>query len=394
VTAEAVLLVEPPSRHFDGDRLFDRRDPALGRDGAREPFALLRESLAARGVPCHTADRIDEVAARRYLYVALALRPRARRLLRRADVVASAIFTLECPIVDPWTYRGLPEAGRRFRRLYSYAGAEALLPFTGAPVEVRPFRIPQALDAARDELWARRDRGFLVMINANKRPRLRRGELYEERLRALAAFERHGEIDLYGMGWDGAAYRVGRRFRPPWVVGRALHAAASVSSRRWPGPLLAAARRAWRGPCAVKAEVLSRYAFALAFENMRLEGWITEKLFDCLAVGTVPVYLGAPDIARHLPADCFVDARAFGSYEELRRFLRAMPERERERAREAGRAFLASEGFRPFRAATFAGLLEDIVEQDAGPGVGPAAGHVAARPVGRGRGPGGGSDGR
>ena len=56
-------------------------------------------------------------------------------------------------------------------------------------------------------------------------------------------------------------------------------------------------RASWRGPARSKSETLGRYTFALCFENMVLKGWITEKIFDCFYSGTVPIYLGAPDLS-------------------------------------------------------------------------------------------------
>ena len=52
-------------------------------------------------------------------------------------------------------------------------------------------------------------------------------------------------------------------------------------------------------------------------------GYISEKIFDCFFAGTVPLYLGAPDIEDYIPADTFIDLRQF---RELRR-ARALPRR-------------------------------------------------------------------
>ena len=137
------------------------------------------------------------------------------------------------------------------------------------------------------------------MINANKLPRLSAGELYTERLRAVEYFNRFGEIDLYGIGWEGPAFRVTTSWAPRRARALAHRARSGWERLRPPtDPLRVAARAAWRGPVASKAEVLGRYTFAICFENMVLEGWITEKIFDCFHAGTVPVYLGAPDVDR------------------------------------------------------------------------------------------------
>jgi hypothetical protein len=51
-------------------------------------------------------------------------------------------------------------------------------------------------------------------------------------------------------------------------------------------------------PIATKEEGLDPYMFSVAIENVRSEGYWTEKLLDCFATGTIPVYKGAPDIGR------------------------------------------------------------------------------------------------
>jgi len=49
---------------------------------------------------------------------------------------------------------------------------------------------------------------------------------------------------------------------------------------------------------ALKEEGLCDYMFSVAIENGQYETYFTEKLLDCFATGTIPVYLGAPDIGK------------------------------------------------------------------------------------------------
>jgi hypothetical protein len=42
----------------------------------------------------------------------------------------------------------------------------------------------------------------------------------------------------------------------------------------------------------VKREAIGRFMFNMAFENSLEPGYVTEKPFDALISGTVPVYLG------------------------------------------------------------------------------------------------------
>ena len=48
-----------------------------------------------------------------------------------------------------------------------------------------------------------------------------------------------------------------------------------------------------------KEELLSGYAYSIAIENVSVPSYYTEKLLDCFATRTVPIYWGAPDISDH-----------------------------------------------------------------------------------------------
>ena len=99
----------------------------------------------------------------------------------------------------------------------------------------------------------------------------------------------------------------------------------------------------YKGSCTSKYEVLSRYEFALCFENMVMKGYITEKIFDCLYAGTIPLYWGATDIAELIPEDVYIDCRQFTSWEQMQEVLMSMPTERVRAIKEAGRAFLQSE---------------------------------------------------
>jgi hypothetical protein len=73
-----------------------------------------------------------------------------------------------------------------------------------------------------------------------------------------------------------------------------------------------------------KIEVLNHYKFCFCFENSFIPGYITEKIFVCLAAGCIPVYLGAPNILEYIPKDCFIDYGDFESLEELYCFMKEM----------------------------------------------------------------------
>ena len=363
--AKVGLFLDPLTDSLGGDGLFGRH--AYGDYNA--PYVHVKQILESLGVPVHTGDLLASGAATAELnlYVSTGLRSRYPPLVDRSDVILSAFLVQECPVAEPTIFADLPAINSVFRRIYSFADSEALQPFVGCSIDVRPMRYAYPYDAVDEEAWGRTDRQFLAMINANKLPRLTTAELYTERLRAIEHLARHGEIDLYGFGWDGPPYRIGQT-RVPAILRRLGYLAERGLYRLRPDadPLQAAARRAWRGTVASKSETLSRYTFAICFENMALEGWVTEKVFDCLVAGTIPVYLGAPDIERWLDPDCFVDMRRFSGYDELREYLRSLSPQAIEAYREAGREYFRSERFRPFTKQAFADIFVQIIAEDAG----------------------------
>jgi len=71
-----------------------------------------------------------------------------------------------------------------------------------------------------------------------------------------------------------------------------------------------------------KLATIGRYRFNIAFENSLTQDYVTEKFFDPLLAGCVPVYRGAPNIAEFAPGEnCFIDAAAFDGPRELAEYL-------------------------------------------------------------------------
>jgi alpha(1,3/1,4) fucosyltransferase len=365
---DVTVFVDPLAPQLERDALFDVQANRLAGDAINAPWVHVRERLRDLGIAVHTADRVDDRAARSELnlFVSLGRHERWPALAEQPDVVLSAYFTNECPIVEPALFTRLGAAATAFRRVYSFTDDESLRPFVGCPLTtLQRYCWPQSFDAVHEQLWRRRDRRFLVMINTNKMPRLFVHELYTERLRALEHFATRDEIDLYGRGWDGASYRVGRSWAPA-TVRRVTRHLATMKARFLHDGWYDAARRAFRGVAESKSATLAQYDYAICFENMMLRGWITEKLFDCFFCGTIPVYLGAPDIEQYVPRACFVDMRDFADYAELGEHLRSLPDHRRAEYREAARSFIDSDAFFPFSKEAFAQRIVEFVAEDVG----------------------------
>ncbi|CCV05044.1 putative Alpha3-fucosyltransferase [Mesorhizobium metallidurans STM 2683] len=71
-----------------------------------------------------------------------------------------------------------------------------------------------------------------------------------------------------------------------------------------------------------KLDTVAHYKFCLALENSSETDYVTEKLFDALKAGSVPVYLGAPNVGEFAPEGSYINAADFGSPAELAAYLR------------------------------------------------------------------------
>ncbi len=135
-------------------------------------------------------------------------------------------------------------------------------------------------------------RKLVCQISRNKHSTYH-DEIYSERVRAIRFFESLGSgiFDLYGYGWEKSEY-------PSYC-----------------------------GSTPDKYKTLSNYRFSICYENTRdIQGYITEKIFDCFHVGCVPVYLGASNITDYIPKECFIDMRQFSNYDALLEYLENMSE--------------------------------------------------------------------
>lgn len=146
-----------------------------------------------------------------------------------------------------------------------------------------------------------------------------RMQLHDARFDLLQVLGTHNEVEVFGRGWNDTGNL------PPHLAAR-----------------LVAIRSVFQGPCENKHELLSRYKFTIAYENTAYPGYVTEKVIDAMVAGSVPVYMGAPDIVEQLPVEAFIDARTFASPEAIAAHMERMSEAEAAAMMDAGRRFLQS----------------------------------------------------
>ncbi|CAM8656027.1 Glycosyl transferase family 10 [Candidatus Methylacidiphilaceae bacterium] len=201
------------------------------------------------------------------------------------------------------------------------------------------FWLPYSLDmkAGRQnrELALKQARPHLLgMVNSWKKSEIP-GDLYQKRNRLAIQAGKilKGEMFLAGSGWD-------RHIVHSLKWQRSFAKRCPALARRlfqWPNS-------AYRGVLELgkaKLQALATCEFALVPENCSsLRGYITEKIFNALFAGCIPIYQGHPEATRWLPPETFLPMERFRSGEQLVRFLRAMTREEKEAYLGAGARFL------------------------------------------------------
>ncbi len=341
------------------DDIFDLHSPR-NRDNCLEPMRLMNVMGRQSGISLHTAD----VSERNHIIPDFSL------YVESIDFVASPakrnyLILYETPLTVPRnaSYHYLNQFDFIFtwyKKLLNNGLKDDKAGFippnrfieihhpNPVPVESRPDFLSPKFNQRKD---------LVCLIGSNRHANiLDERELYSERVKAIKWFEAHAlnDFKLYGNGWNVPQKRFGHlgktRYRmekvAPWLLGKPVFPS-------------------YQGPAKTKYEVLSKTKFCICFENARdIHGYITEKIFDCLFAGCIPVYLGDAEISKSIPEACYIDFRKFSTYQDLYHYLKTIKSEQFTYHQEAARSFLTSELFIPYTCENFADTVLNKIHTD------------------------------
>lgn len=288
---------------YKKDRLFDETFCKIG-EHLLLPYIMLKKTLEKSGHVCHTADfyRLKNIDIILFmdipsdsLLTVNGMKSFVKYILKakwKSDYLLKAIITLkknqrilqinEPPTVAPISYQ------RRLHRYFKYVITwnDDLID----EVKYIKFFIPQYCQIKHYEN-AFLQKKLVTMIAGNKKS-VHKKELYSARRQVIDFFEEvSDDFDLYGFGWENE----------------------HINN--------------YKGTVEKKIETLSKYRFCICFENIYgINGYITEKLFDCFFAQCIPVYWGAENVLNYIPAEAFIDMRQFKSVKEMYYFIRSIDE--------------------------------------------------------------------
>ena len=328
VASKKTIYIEPSSWHFFEDRLFDNNNKFLNRDGTLLPFVRLREHFHSKGIAIHTADFLRKGLHLSDIneYWSLGILNQYDQFLNRSDVCLKGFILLEPPLVAPKMYSELPRISHVFEKVFVHNTVGSGYSLKGVNQGVlHSYYWPQPYESEIEPYWSNRERyNKLAVIAGHHHSKWRKPEYYSKRIEAVVELSKYHAIDLFGRGWD-------KPFSKNSLWMPYLRNYLTI-------------KNAYKGPCNSKLELLSKYRFSLCYENMPMQGYITEKIFDCFYAGAIPVYLGAPNINQFIPTEAYIDVADYKSLTDLYRDIASWPIARSEVMREAGKEFLRNKG--------------------------------------------------
>lgn len=270
-----------------GERPFDSVDPRFNMERLIQPLQALQKACIKLGHTLKSGDLTDDlhdvdyflcfdIPWNRVEFPNLFLYPHHKRM----------VFLWEPPTVKPFNYV------RKHHTIF-----EKIFTWNDDLVDHKKyikFYYPYPQLAMIEHCVAFNKRRLCTLVACNKHSD-HPDELYSKRKAIITFFEKMNTDDFcfYGKSWPAEDYRC------------------------------------YGGSLRDKLEVLKHYKFCICYENMaNINGYVTEKIFDCFAAGCVPVYWGAHNIEHYVPKTCFIDRRDFLSDEDLYKLLKNMTDDE------------------------------------------------------------------
>ena len=190
--------------------------------------------------------------------------------------------------------------------------------FTWDPTFIRSkkykiFYLPCA-NFKKEKTLCYSDKKLICDISNNKIP-IARPNAAKERFNIISFFDSNApsQFDLFGSNWN------------PSII---LWLWKKIKNQK----IFLNKVKNWHGPIVSKSSIYKKYKFALCIENsIDKYGYISNKIFDVMHSGCVPVYLGPPDRYRYLANGTFVDVHRFRTYSKLLQYLQKINIKEYER---------------------------------------------------------------
>ena len=317
-------------KDYQNNKIFDLKNRDLNRDNCLYPFYLLKAAFANKGYSLDTADLVKPEEATFTIYNEMP-KPFPAKIPENSFLL---LFESEIIRKDNWDLT----KHAHFKKIFTWH--DNLIDNK----KYFKFNFPNEIKTTKPGIRTK----LITLISGNK-TNSHPLELYSKRLQIIKWLELNhpDDFDYYGVGWD---YKIPLRWQ------RLFH-------RLKLGNFIPKNNsRSYRGKVQEKFKTLRDYTFAICYENAKdIDGYITEKIFDCLFAGTIPIYWGPGNISKYIPEDCFINRVQFSTDEELYLYLKNMPTNEVIQYQNNILTYLTSERVKPFSNEFFAQNILKVI---------------------------------
>ena len=325
---KASIVVSEP---YQKNKLFDLDDKVINRDNCMYPFYLLKKEFEINSINLSTQDINSLEDAEIVIYNDMPQELPKTKYINKSYLL---IFESELIRSDNWDF----DKHKYFHKIFTWKDdiIDNKKYFKFNFSQEIPNKINKNLEN-KDKLCT-----LIAGHKQNKHPL----ELYSKRIEAIRWFENNhqNDFDLYGIGWD--KFSSSNKYINYIVYGFKL---ASLCSPKY---------SSYKGKVNNKNNTLEKYKFTICYENGKdISGYITEKIFDCLFAGSIPIYWGANNILEHIPQNCFIDKKLFKNYEDLYHFIINMKDNTYLEYLENIEKFLNSDKIKQFSSESFAKVI-------------------------------------
>jgi hypothetical protein len=346
--ANKLVVLDIDMPQLMANKIFDPKE-AIKVSHTILPTCYLYDQAKALGIDFITSDMFFQLETKpsKALLFSHLITPSTSRLI--AGGCKPVILTCqESPFVATRFYIKLAKFSALYKHSFLFSG---MLKRTSKKTIYHQMFFPSAFNINNFEVRPFSQKKLLAMISGNKRMgdwkknlvlKLLYGfevkEIYDLRKEVVNFMASHNlEFDLYGIGWGEGAGDTQEQ--------------ESI-------------KKVFRGKVEDKILTLKNYKFAFCFENSIFPGYVTEKIFDVMFAGCIPIYNGAPDIQTYVPKECFIDFRDFESLEQLTGFIKNMDEAKYSQYMENIRKYLTSPAFEKFTQEYFSREILKILEHE------------------------------
>ena len=324
------------SKDYQQNKIFDLKDKVLNRDNCLKPYLELKKRFKEKGYDLQTSDMLPPHEADIVLYNEM-----PKPFPKVVESQKSYLMIFETSIIrsDNWN------VAKHFfyKKIFTWNDT-----FVDGFKYIK-FNFPNEVRSTTPGLKGRFK--LLTSISGNKTS-THPLELYSKRLETIRWFEKHHpeDLDYYGIGWEYSFDIWWQKLLRKLHILRFFPKNKSICNK---------------GKVEDKISTFKKYRFALCYENGQdIQGYITEKIFDCFFAGTIPIYWGASNITDYIPENCFIDKRNFARDEDLYNLIKNMSDNEVIEYQRNIENFLKSEKMSPFSNESFVStIVENILNE-------------------------------